>query len=324
MTLLAATDIRKTFAPRIKDDPPVVAVDGVDLTIAPGEVIGLVGESGSGKTTLGKLLLRIIEPDAGSITLDGADFRALGAPELRVARTSVQMIYQAATACLNPGLTVDQHLRETIALHRPADLARADDLIAETLAAFRLEGKGSARPRELSGGQRRRVGVARCLLPRPRLVIADEPTAGLDASVKSEVLELMLGGRAPDQAWVFISHELDIVRFVADRVLVMYRGRIVQELPASRIDPRNLDDVDGLHPYTERLLRSALTADVEPVEVPRREASSGGCPYRAECHRVDPSAPLWQRCTEQVPDPVRPGGTARISCHLLTDPETHR
>ena len=324
MTLLSARGIRKMFAPRNKGERPVVAVDGVDLDVAPGEVIGLVGESGSGKTTLGKLLLRIVEPDAGTIQFAGTDLNSLDPSTLRRTRGRMQMIYQAATACLNPGLTVEQHLRETIALHRPDELGRSEELIAQTLASFRLEGKGSARPRELSGGQRRRVGVARCLLPQPRLVIADEPTAGLDASVKSEVLELMLGGRGPDQAWVFISHELDIVRFVADRVLVMYRGRIVQELAASRLDPRHVGDDDDLHPYTERLLRSALTAEAEPVAVPRRPASDGGCPYRASCHRVDPSAPLWQRCTEQVPDPVRPGGTVRISCHLLTDPETHR
>jgi ABC-type glutathione transport system ATPase component len=322
--LLSVRGLRKSFAPRGRGDDPVLAVDDVDLDLAPGEVLGLVGESGSGKTTLGKLLLRIIEPDAGSIRFAGDDLRALDARALRSVRGQMQMIYQAATACLNPGLTVNQHLRETIALHRRSELDRADALIEETLAAFRLEGKGLARPRELSGGERRRVGVARCLLPKPRLVVADEPTAGLDASVKAEVLELMLGGRDPEQAWLFISHELDIVRFVADRILVMYRGRIVQELPAERLDPRHPGGADDLHPYTERLLRSALTGGTEPVTVPRRERSRGGCPYRPECHRVDPSAPLWQRCTEEVPEPVRPGGTGRISCHLLTDPETHR
>ena len=316
MTLLSARRVAKTFAPRKRGDAPVRAVSQVDLDVAPGEVIGLVGESGSGKTTLGKLLLRIIEPDEGTTTFAGDDLGSLDPAALRAARARFQMIYQSPTACLNPGLTVAQHLHETIALHRPQDLPRADALIDETLASFRLQGKRTARPRELSGGERRRVGVARCLLPRPRLVVADEPTAGLDASVKAEVLQLMLGARDPEQAWIFISHELDIVRFVADRVLVMYRGRLVEELPAERLDVRRPGDGPPMHPYTERLLRSALGAGADPVAVPDRPPVTTGCPYRAECHAVDPSSALWQTCTVEAPDPVRPEGTSRIACHL--------
>ncbi len=319
--LLSARRLVRRFAPRQRGESEVVAVNGVDLDIRRGEVVGLVGESGSGKTTLGKVLLGIQPSDGGEIHLEGEPLRSMSRARARELRRRTQMIYQSATACLNPGLTVAQHLQETIALHRPADLPRAEALIDETLAAYGLQGKRGSRPRELSGGERRRVGVARCLLPGPSLIVADEPTAGLDASVKSDVLELMLEHRTDASgapaAWIFISHELDIVRYVADRVLVMYRGRIVQEMTAAELDPRRVDAA-SLHPYTERLLRSAFVAGTEPVRVPQRVESAGGCPYRAACHRVDPAHALWQSCTSQVPEPVQPSG-GRVACHLLSD-----
>jgi ABC-type glutathione transport system ATPase component len=331
--LLEARGLLRCFPAPTRGEAPVLAVDGVDLEIAPSESVGLVGESGSGKTTLGRLLLRLLEPDAGTLRFEGRDLLSLPPRELRAVRSRMQMVHQAAFGSLNPGLTVDQQLRESIAVHRPDVRGSPGEaaLLDETLRAFRLESRRDARPGELSGGERRRVGVARALLPRPRLVVADEPTAGLDASVKASVLDVMLAARRDDTAWLFVSHELDVVRYVADRVLVMYRGRVVQELRAA--DLRAGAPADSLHPYTERLLRSALPASPAAAHAapgpalpgPQPSHPSGrppadhrGCGFRERCHRVDPTDPLWRRCTDERPALVPLGGGRSVACHRFS------
>ncbi len=258
--ILDARGLVRTFPPPRRGAPPVRAVDNVDVVLRRGEVVGLVGESGCGKSTLGRLLLRLLEPDAGTVSFEGADLASLPSEPLRRLRSRMQLVHQSAAASLNPGMTVEQHLRETMALHRPGDDAEA--AIGAILAAFRLRGKRRSRPRDLSGGELRRVGLARCLLPRPALVIADEPTAGLDASVKSDVLAVLKAAIAADTAFLFISHELDVVRWMSDRVLVMHEGRIVEEMPAAHLDPRRAD-VER-RPYTARLLASGLDLAPRP------------------------------------------------------------
>ena len=311
--VLLARSLRRAFPAGTPGAAPVVAVDDVDLEVQPGEIVGLVGESGSGKTTLGKVLLRIVEPQAGELRLGDVDLRALDPRRLRAARRRMQMVYQSASASLNPGMTVIEHLAETIQLHRPDLRDKAEAVIEETLARFRLQGRGDRRPHELSGGERRRVGVARCLLPDPDLVIADEPTAGLDASVKADVLQVMLAARRADQAWIFISHELDVVRYVSDRVLVMYRGSIVEEMPADHLDPRK--GYGTGHPYTERLLSTGLGRDDAPIAAASREHEPTGCRYAAACHAVEPHTDLWARCSSSAPELVTVGPGHRVACH---------
>lgn len=311
--ILTARGLRRTFPSGTPGAPTVVAVDDVDLEIQPGEIVGLVGESGSGKTTLGKVLLRIVEPEGGELRLGDVDLRGLNANRLRAARRRMQMVYQSASASLNPGMTVIEHLAETIQLHRPDLRGRAGAVIDETLARFRLQGRGDRRPHELSGGERRRIGVARCLLPDPDLVIADEPTAGLDASVKADVLQVMLSARRPDQAWIFISHDLDVVRYVSDRVLVMYRGSIVEEMPADRLDPRSAAGTS--HPYTERLLSTGLGRDEPPIAPAARAHAPVGCRYASACHAVEPDTDLWSRCRSTPPELVTVGPGHRLACH---------
>ncbi len=311
--VLSAKGLRRTFPAGVAGKAPVVAVDDVDLQVQPGEIVGLVGESGSGKTTLGKVLLRIVEPQEGELLLGGVDLRALDDRALRTARRRMQMVYQSASASLNPGMTVIEHLAETIHLHRPDLRDQAGTVIEQTLARFRLQGRGERRPHELSGGERRRVGVARCLLPDPDLVIADEPTAGLDASVKADVLQVMLAARRADQAWIFISHELDVVRYVSDRVLVMYRGAIVEEMPADQLDPRGASK--SAHPYTARLLSTGLAQDDAPIPAASREHEPAGCRYAAACHAVEPHTDLWARCCSSAPELVTVGPGHAVACH---------
>ena len=269
--ILEASGLHKSFPPPRRGAGPVRAVDGVDLLLRRGEVVGLVGESGSGKSTLGRLLLRLVEADAGCVRFEGHDLRTLAPEPLRRMRSRMQLVHQSASAALNPGMTVEAHLRETLKLHRP-EVSNPEAEIDRVLQSFRLGTKRSSRPSKLSGGELRRVGLARCLLPNPSLVVADEPTAGLDASVKSDVLAVLKSAIADDTAILFISHELDVVRWISDRVLVMREGRVVQEMPAEHLDPGR-QDVD-LHPYTRELLASGL--DTPPRHARRSALSSFG------------------------------------------------
>lgn len=323
--LLDARGITKTFSggrglfglgPSRASTP---VLRGVDLQMTPGEVTGLIGESGSGKTTFGKCLLRIVEPDGGSIQLAGRDWLAVPRGDLQEARARYQMIYQNPYACLNPGLTVRAHLRETLKVFGGIVGSEADQRLHAELARFGMQDKAGSYPGELSGGEKRRVSVARTLLTEPSLVVADEPTSGLDASVKADVLDRMLDARQENTGYLFISHDLDVIRFVSDRILVMYRGRIVEVMERSAIDPELPH-----HPYTLRLFEAAR-ADI-PTEEESRAAVGArmgetdldvGCPYRPLCHHFEEAGRPEGPCTQDVPQLVQIGHAQKISCHLL-------
>ena len=286
-----------------------------------GEVTGLIGESGSGKTTFGKCLLRIVEPDGGSVSLNGEDWLSVPADQLQKARSKYQMIYQNPYACLNPGLTVRTHLRETLSVFHGIRGVEADERIESELARFGMVAKASSYPGELSGGEKRRISVARTLLTSPSLVVADEPTSGLDASVKADVLDRMLDVRDAATAYLFISHDLDVVRFVSDRILVMYRGRIVEVMEKDSIDPALAH-----HPYTERLFEAAR-ADIPTEEESRvmaevQEASldlSRGCPYRGLCQVWHARGRPDDACAQELPNLVRMGSDQQVACHVLSE-----
>jgi peptide/nickel transport system ATP-binding protein len=269
----------------------VRAVDGVDLDIVRGETFGLVGESGSGKTTLGRSILRLVEPTDGSLELEGRDITHLAERQLRPLRRQMQLVFQDPNAALNPAMTIAEAVAHPLRVHGMVS-SRAE---ARKQAAEMLERVGISPasafldryPEHLSGGQKQRVVIARALITGPRLVVADEPVAMLDMSVRAKILELMIDlQRELGLTYVFITHDLATARFLCDRIAIMYMGKVVETGPSSEIyaDPR--------HPYTRSLLRAIPLPDpsrrgrdkeLPKGEVPDAAAPPRGCRFHPRC-----------------------------------------
>jgi peptide/nickel transport system ATP-binding protein len=249
MSALRIQGMVKRYPARGFRGAPQVAVAGVDLELRRGEVLGLIGESGSGKTTLVRAALGLLPFDEGRVELLGRDLSCLSGSELRALRRDVQLVFQNPDSMLNPGLTVREHLDESARLHRPD--SEPEDLVARTIRQVGLEQRLDALPRHLSGGEKRRVGVARVLIADPALVVADEPTAGLDAALKGSLIDLLLAARGQDRATLLVSHDLPLMAYACDRLLVMRGGEIVDRL--------RVDELGAVphHPYTESLLMNA-------------------------------------------------------------------
>ncbi len=317
--LLRARGVRRSFPSPLVGEAPIAAVNGVDLDVHAGEMVAIVGESGSGKTTLGKTLLHIISPETGDVSFDGYDLAALSKEELRGLRKNMQFSYQQASGALNPRMTIADHLHETISLHRSEEGPSADALVEESLEIFSLAGKGPSKPTQLSGGERRRASLARVLLPAPLLLVLDEPTAGLDAAVKGHVVDVLRAQLNQERAVVLISHELDLVQRVADRVMVMYAGRVVEEVPGHQLDP--LVGGAHLHPYTEQLLASSFRSAKRVPRAKRATPQGECCSFIARCHRVEPESSHWSLCTQKAPPLVQLGrGGHKLACHLAVPP----
>ena len=255
--ILEVRDLRKTYAntsafgraPR--DAAHHLAVDGVTFTLERGETLGIVGESGCGKTTLARMLLRLIEPDSGEMRFQGHDWLRARGSDLRALRCGIQMVFQDPIASLNPRMRVGAIVAEPLAIHEPS-LSRNDrrDRAAQILEAVGLGTDALARyPHEFSGGQRQRIGIARALILRPALVVADEPVSALDVSVGAQILELLARLRQEfSLTMILISHSLPVVAQLASRVAVMQAGQFVESGPAAEVlqSPQ--------HPYTQALL----------------------------------------------------------------------
>ncbi|WP_436772511.1 ABC transporter ATP-binding protein [Yinghuangia sp. YIM S09857] len=288
-TLLSAAGLTKTYRGGVQ------AVREVSFSVARGETLGIVGESGCGKSTTAKMLLRLVDADSGTITFDGADITKARGRALRSLRARIQVVPQDPRTSLNPRLriadSVEFNLRAQ-GVPRGERPARVRDLLGRVGIN---RGYDAAYPHELSGGQLQRVAIARALVSRPDLVVCDEPVSALDKSVQAQVLNLMADLQSElGVAYVFISHDLSVVEHVADRVAVMYSGRIVEEAPTEDLwrTPR--------HPYTRALLASGSPATSDSAllrgDPPSPTASPPGCSFHQRCPSAD------QGCTTRRPD----------------------
>jgi len=282
--LLQAHGLRKHFP--AAGGQVVHAVEDVSFELAEGEVLGLVGESGSGKSTLGRLVLRLIEPSAGRVEIDGTDVTALAPAPLRRFRRHMQMVFQDPYASLNPRMKVSDALIESLLLHGVCSKAEARDAALRLLTEVGLKPDFLDRyPKAFSGGQRQRIAIARALAPRPRFIVADEPVSALDVSVQAEVVNLLKDlQQTLGLAMLFISHDLSVVETISDRVMVLYLGRPMEIAPTASLFDR------PLHPYTAALLAAAPGGRrgmpkrlVLKGEIPSPTAPPSGCVFRTRC-----------------------------------------
>jgi len=299
---------------RRRPHPAVHALNGVDLSVRQGETLGIVGESGSGKSTLARCIVRLIEPDEGTLRYDGVDVRGLAGGDRRAFNRRVQMVFQDPRGSLNPRMTVRQTLAEALSVHRMRPKAGIPGRIAELMELVRLPPEAADRyPHEFSGGQRQRIGIARALSVEPECLIADELVSALDVSVQAQVVNLLLElQQRLNLTILFVAHDLRLVRHLSHRVAVMYLGSIVEtaETEALFAAPQ--------HPYTQALLAAA--PDLDPTRRHRVPAAKGelpspvnlpsGCTFHPRCPHA------FDRCRSEAPLP-RPTATGAAACHLL-------
>jgi oligopeptide transport system ATP-binding protein len=297
----------------------VKAVDGVSFTINAGETLGLVGESGCGKSTVGRALLRLYEPTAGRVIIDGEDVASLAPEALRKKRPTMQMVFQDPQASLNPRMTLSRIIGEPLDEHTDWAETKKQDRIYELMDAVGLNRRFANRfPHEFSGGQRQRIGIARALALDPKFIVCDEPIAALDVSIQAQVVNLLEDMQEKlGLTYLFISHDLSMVRHIADRVAVMYLGKIAELSPRDALYSR------PLHPYAEALLSAVNEPDPVIAAKRRRIILTGDVPSPANppkgCNFCTRCPKVMDICRTVKPDlaEVEPGRL--VACHLYTN-----
>ena len=342
--LLSVRDLAKHFPIHTgllrRKTGAVRAVDGVSFDVARGETLAVVGESGCGKTTTGRSILRLIEPTGGSVHFDGVDVLSLDRGRLRALRRQMQIIFQDPFSSLNPRMSIGAIVREGLTIHRLAEGAAADARVRQLLEEVGLRPEYASRyPHEFSGGQRQRVGIARALSVEPTFIVCDEPVSALDVSVQAQVINLLQDlQRDRGLTYLFIAHDLSVVEHMADRVAVMYLGRIVELAPAEALYR------EPLMPYTQALLSAVPVPDptrkrkriVLTGDVPSPANPPTGCVFHPRCHhprrdvactRIVPpleekAAGHWAACIKQPPTIVseavqrEAGGTTPVELYM--------
>lgn len=324
-TLLEVRNLVKHFPIRqgiifSKQVGAVQAVDNVSFSVNKGETLGLVGESGCGKTTTGRLILRLIEPTSGDIIFDGKNIPKLPKDEMRELRKDLQIIFQDPYGSLNPRMTVGDIIGEPLHIHKLAKGAEKEKRVRELLEVVGLSAFHARRfPHEFSGGQRQRIGIARALAVRPKLIICDEPVSALDVSIQAQVINLLQDlQREFDLTYIFIAHDLSVVKHISDRVAVMYLGKIV-ELTSKNELYRN-----PKHPYTQALLSAIPEADptikkeriLLKGDVPSPINPPKGCRFHTRCPKA------MDICRTQEPQFVDSGDGHFVACHLVPAAES--
>ncbi len=322
--LIEAFDLTKHYPVRSggflrRETLALRAVDGVSLSIVPGETLGLVGESGCGKSTLGRLLIRLIEPTGGEIRFEGNQVTGLYATDLREMRRSMQIIFQDPYGALNPRMSVEDIIMEPLLIHGARKDAASRQKVASMLELVGLPARARTRfPHEFSGGQRQRIGIARALVLRPKFVVCDEPVSALDVSVQAQIVNLLQDlQRELGLTYLFIAHDLGVVKHISTRVAVMYLGKIVE-----LADKRTLY-AEPLHPYTQALIaavpvthpaqrsRGKLARERLEGDIPSALHPPSGCRFHTRCPHVMPV------CREQEPRVSTPGDGRAVACHLI-------
>ncbi|WP_436663724.1 ABC transporter ATP-binding protein [Alicyclobacillus acidoterrestris] len=292
----------------------VKAVDDVSFQLNYGETLGIVGESGCGKSTTGRMLMRVMEPTAGRIVFDGQDLTKLRGKQLKAVRRNFQMVFQDPYASLNPRMSIQDIISEPLVVNGIATAKQSEPMVVQLLETVGLRARDRFRyPHEFSGGQRQRIGIARALSLHPKLIVADEAVSALDVSIQAQILNLMVSLKSEfNLSYIFISHNLAVVKHISDRIAVMYLGHIVEL--ATKDEFYN----HPLHPYSEALLSSVLTPSrkvkreriILTGDVPNPANPPTGCPFHTRCPKV------MQECrvTRPVLREIRAGHS--VACHL--------
>lgn len=314
MNILEIENLRKEFTNKTTKKP-IVAVDNISLSLERGKTLGIVGESGSGKSTLGRIMLRLVEPTSGKIIFNGTNITNEKPAELRKLRSKMQMIFQDPMVSLDPRMSVRELIQEPLDIHNlgtKAERTKAVEEISEKvgIAKSALE----KFPHEFSGGQRQRISIARAVINKPDLIIADEPVSALDVSIQAQILNLLKElRREMNLSFIFISHDLSVVNYFCDEVAVMYLGNIVEYAPTSELF------TSPMHPYTQALISAIPEIEIETKskriiltgDVPNPADAPSGCHFHPRCPIAIAS------CARQTPLLKNYGSNHQVSCNLV-------